>query len=87
MEPIQNVWKNLQKGDFVKINRDVYFRGDNNLTYEPPGRLIVHRDSVGTFSGKVEKGLLIYVRNMSTSGVLGVILDEFVVEKLNTSKK
>lgn len=83
---IKEVWKNLKKGDKVFLMRDVYQRLDGTpyggIYYEPPGHLIMKRGSIGTFSGKVERGVLVYFSN-GIKGIVGLVLDDYSIEKYN----
>lgn len=80
MKPLIDHWNGIHKGDPVRLTRNVYFRGDDNIAYEPPGKQIASRGMVGRFSAVSEKGILVYFNNGSGS-VLGLVLDEFALEK------
>lgn len=77
-------WKGIQKGDPVQLIRDVFHRMDGSpyggIYYEPPGKVIASRGMVGSFSGRTEQGMLVYFNNGSGS-VLGLVLDEFSIQK------
>jgi len=87
---LTNHWNGIFKGDAVKLTRNVYQRQDGTpyggIYYEPPGHLIVHRGTIGRFSAKSPKGLLIYIDNGAGS-VLGLIIDEFAIEKYVSSAR
>jgi hypothetical protein len=86
LKDIKTVWNGIKKGDPVKLVRDVYQRMDGSpyggIYYEPPGHLIAKRDTIGHFSGKTPKGVLVYFNNGAGS-ILGLVLDEFAIEKHN----
>lgn len=86
---IQEQWNGIHKGDPVRVVRNVYQRQDGSpyggIYYELPGHLLVHRGTVGRFSGKTDKGVLIYINNGANS-ILGLVLDAFAIEKVEQRK-
>jgi hypothetical protein len=86
LKDIKSHWNGIKKGDAVKLIRDVYQRLDGSpyggIYYEPPGHMIAKRGTIGRFSGKTPRGILVYLNN-GVGSVLGLVLDEFAIEKHN----
>jgi len=81
---MENHWNGISKGQAVRLVRDVYQRQDGTpyggIYYEEPGHLIAKRGTIGRFSAKTERGVLVYFDN-GVGSVLGLVLDEFAVER------
>lgn len=77
-------WNGMSRGSLVKLIRNVYQRMDGTpyggIYYEEPGHLIAERGLVGRFIAKTPRGILVEFKN-STGGVLGLVLDDFAVER------
>lgn len=82
---IKTFCNGIGKGEHVRLTRDVYYRDDGtpggSIHYEPPGRCIAKRGMIGVFSGKTDKGVLIYFNN-GINSILALVLGEFDIEKL-----
>lgn len=87
---IKNHWNGIRRGQPIKLTRDVYLRDDGtpggSIHYEAPGRCIAKRGMIGTFTAKTDKGVLVSFNN-GIGSVLGLVLDEFVVERYSVSKQ
>jgi hypothetical protein len=87
---IKNHWNGIRRGQPIKLTRDVYLRDDGtpggSIHYESPGRCIAKRGMIGTFTAKTDKGVLVSFNN-GIGSVLGLVLDEFVVERYSVSKQ
>jgi hypothetical protein len=81
---IKNQWNGIRKGESIRVVRDVYVRDDGrpggSVYYEPPGKPLVKRGMIGTFSAKTEHGVLVYFK--SGGGIMGLVLEEFAIEKI-----
>lgn len=81
---LKSHWNGIFKGEPVQLVRDVYQRQDGSpyggIYYELPGHLIAKRGTVGRFSAKTDRGVLVYFDNGAGS-ILGLVLDEFAIEK------
>lgn len=81
---LKSYWNDMRKGDPVILTKDVYHRKDGTtyggIYYESPGKMVAQKGMVGRFSAKSDVGILVQFNNGSGS-VLGLVLDEHVIEK------
>lgn len=78
-------WNGYRSGDHIKVTRDVYLRDDGvpggSIFYEPPGKNIIKRGMIGTFTAKTDQGVLVYFGN-GLGSVLGLVLDPYAIERV-----
>jgi len=84
MQNIKSHWNGINKGEHIRLTRDVFLRDDGtpggSIHYEAPGKCIAKRGMIGMFAAKTDKGVLVYFNN-GVGSILGLVLDDFAVEK------